>query len=922
MRVDQIPSPTSFAICLAMAGSASAQTTAGFRIRLVDHSGRPVPGALVLVESLERGERRSLRTDARGVASASGLLPGAYRVQGQAFRLKADERAELTLRAGEAAATVSVESSPLRTETSSVGIQTGFEAADLERLPLAPHRYVEHASLVPGVSPSGKPEPVVLGSMLDGNSFLVDGMPTNLGSTGRFGMNLSTEILESQTLTTGGHKAEVAFASGAVFGLVTKSGDNQFRGALFGSRIWRGLNSRPDAGKANQPDERATDATEWGFSASGPLLKDRLFFFGAFNRQLTSLDFENIQPIGTLPHRRSLSEDRSYRFLKLTWLATPTQRVEASWFGDPVLQENFDGASNRAVKDFQMGDRTRGGDSYLLKHVGAFGHAVTWENTLGLHRTRFFWSPANPEAGPNRAQLDAPGRESFGAYETDRLERIENLSLRSEATVILGEHQLKGGFQGLRSSFTQAFKRPSGGLSFLDRSGGGAGPSGGDLTQIRNGLLAQYGTDFGYGAGDSLLTPSPVTGQLQGGRPSYLYQRTLSDLAEYGSPLKQVTLGFFAQDDWRWNGYLTVNLGLRLDRVRVDGEDGRELYRQTLFSPRLGLSLDPSADGRNRIFVYFGRIYSPPTPGALSAGGATTGGPALTRQVWIPALADWRTWQLAGVQGVKNVAVDPGLQASRTDLAQVGAERLQGFGPMGIWTLEAVLTRKRVRDLIDTYNPAFGYLPELNAQANASAGKRLVANLPGLKREFQGVDLVLHRRFDGGHRVQFSYSYGDLRGNSEVGSVAALSGKDTGFAAIPSLREDYRQSRYEGPLNEQVRHSLKSFGHLALPHQFELSWAYILRSGLRYSRLVTLSGDNVLAAGASRGDQQLPRVASLDLSLAFRRKGGPVSWRLAVECFNSGNQQPLVAVSNIDGGINPANHQQPRVWQLSARASF
>jgi hypothetical protein len=856
------------------------------------------------------------------MASVAGLLPGAYRVQGQILRLKADERVELTLRIGEAAATVSVESSPLRTETSSVGIQTGFEATDLERLPLAPHRYVEHASLVPGVTPSGKPEPVVLGSMLDGNAFLVDGMPTNLSSTGRFGMNLSTEILESQTLTTGGHKAEVAFAPGGVFGLVTKSGDNQFRGALFGSRIWRGLNSRPDAGKVNQPDERATDATEWGFSTSGPVLKDRLFFFGAFNRQLTSLDFENIQPIGTLPHRRSLREDRSYRFLKLTWLATPTQRVEASWFGDPVTQENFDGVSNKAIKDFQMGDRTRGGDSYLLKHVGAFGHAATWENTLGLHRTRFFWSPATPEAGPNRAQLDAPGKESFGAYDTDRLERVENLSLRSEVTVILGEHQMKGGFQGLRSEFTQGFKRPSGGLSFLDRTGGGAGPSSGDLTQIRNGLLEHYGTDFEYAAGDSLLTPSPVSGQLQGGRPSYLYQRTLSDLAEYGSPLRQTILGIFAQDDWRLNVHLTVNLGLRLDRVQVDGEDGRELYGQTLLSPRVGLSLDPLADGRNRIFAYFGRIYSPPTPGALSAAGATTGGPALTRQVWIPTLGDWRTWQHTGVQGVKNVAVDPGLQAAQTNLAQLGVERLQSFGPMGIWKLEAVLTRKRMRHLIDTYNPAFGYLPELAAQANASAGKRLVANLPGLEREFRGMDLVLHRRFEEGHRVQFSYSYGDLRGNSEVGSVAGLSGKDTGFAAIPSLREDYRQARYKGLLNEQVRHSLKSFGHLALPCQFEFSWAYILRSGLRYSRLVTQSGDNILAVGARRGDRQLPRVSSLDLSLGYRLRVGPVSWRMAIECFNSGNQQPLVAVSNTDGVVTPTNHQQPRVWQMSARASF
>ena len=69
-------------------------------------------------------------------------------------------------------------------------------------------------------------------------------------------------------------------------------------------------------------------------------------------------------------------------------------------------------------------------------------------------------------------------------------------------------------------------------------------------------------------------------------------------------------------------------------------------------------------------------------------------------------------------------------------------------------------------------------------------------------------------------------------------NIATASGKDTGFAAIPSLREDYRLDRSWGPLNEQVRHVLKSFGSLALPARFELSWAFQMRSGLRYSRLI------------------------------------------------------------------------------------
>ena len=908
------------ALCLAASGLL-AQTTASLRVEVLDAKGQPQPEAVLTLESLERGDRRELRADGHGIASAAGLLPGAYRLQGQVLNLRADERVQLRLRLEPAQATVPVEASFLRAESSSVSTQTAFGAEELVRLPFAPHRYVEHAFLAPGVTPSGKPEPVVLGSMLDANAYLVDGMATGLSSTGRFGMNLSTEILESQTLTTGGHKAEVGFASGGVYSLVTKTGSNVFRGSLFTSRILRGLNAKPDGGKATTPEERPTDANEFGFSLGGPIVKDRLFFFGAFNRQLQSLDFENVQPLGTAPHRRSQEEDRSYRFMKLTWLASADHRFEFSYFGDPVTQANFDTAGDSSVKDFQQPNRTRGGDSYLLKHVGALGPALTWENTLGLHRTSFHWSPATPGAGPFRGQLDAPGGETFGAYAEDRLDRIKNLTLRSELSAFTGAHQLKGGFQGLWSAYTKVFQRPSFGLSYVDRAAGGTGPAAGELAAIQAGLLANNGSTLGYGVGDSLATPSPVTGQLVGGRASYLYQRTLADGASYGNPMKQTVLGVFLQDDWGFAANWTANLGVRVDRASLAAEDGRNLYRQTLLSPRLGLSWDPAADGRTRLFAYAGRIFSPPTAGNLTAAGATTGGPATVKQVWIPTLGDWRTWQVNGVQGVANVSVGD-LKAPRTDLVQVGAERQQELPWLGSWTYEATLTLKTVRDLIDTYSATYGYLPELDALANRSSTRKVVANLPGLKRDFHGLDLVARRTFEGGHRLQLSYSQGDLNGNTEVGNVNTATGKNTGFAAIPSLRQDHRLGPYQGSLNEEVKHAWKAYGSAALPWNFESSFAFAWRSGLRYSSLVKVSGDAVLAPGSVRGDQELPHAASLDLGLAWRTRWQKVDLRAAVDILNATNRQAMTWVNNVGGAFTPGNFQQPRVWQFSLRAEF
>jgi len=914
------PNVVGLALCL-VAGSLSAQTTGSLQVRVLDSKGNPVAGVTLRLESLDRAARWGLQTNAKGTATAAGLIPGRYRIQDQTIFLKADERAQITLRVGEAQATVSVEDSPLRTETSSLAVQTSFDAMDLQRLPFGSQRYVENSYLAPGVTPSGKPEPVVLGSMLDANAYLVDGMSTNLSSNGRFGVNLSSEILESQTLTTSGHKAEIAFASGGVFSMVTKSGGNTFQGSLFGSRVWRGLNSRPDSGKTNFPDERPTDATTSGISVSGPLIKDRLFFFGAFNRQLLSLDYENVQPVGTTPHRRTQDEDRSYRFFKLTWLATEAHRLELSWIGDPVRQYNFDAAYDSSIKDFQMPNRTRGGNSFILRHVGQMASALTWENTLGLHRTEFQWTPANPEAGPYRAQLDAPGSESFGAYAEERLDKIRNFTFRSELSWNIGEHAIKGGFQGLQSEFTQAYKRPSGGLSYLDRAEGGAGPSAGDIAAIRAGLVTIHGSDYGYTSASSLLTASPVSTYLVGGRASYLYQRTLADMGSYGSPLRQRSLGLFLQDDWHPSSHWTINVGLRGDQVSLAGEDGQRLYRQTLFSPRLGASWDPMGDGRTRVFGYWGRIYSPPAPGNLTGGGAVTGGPAFRKAVWVAALGEWRTFQNSGTQGVKNLAVAD-LHASHTDLTQVGLERLLEIPGVGRWTLEAVYTQKAIRDLLDTYNPTWGYLPELNAAANASAGKKIIANLPGLKRDFKGFDVTAHRRFDGGHRLQISYSQGDLQGNSEVGNVASATGKNTGFAQIPSLRQDYRLAQYSGTLNESVRHAIKAFGSAALPWGLEISCSYFRRSGLHYSSLEKISGDLVLATGATRGDRELPWVSSLDLMLSHAFRFQQVTWRTSLECYNTTNQQPMIVINNVAGAFTAGNYQQPRVWQMGVRASF
>ena len=930
------------AVAALLAGSASynclmAQTTASVRVIVLDENNEPAVGRRLILESADRSTKITLTTNSRGEASAAGLLPGAYHIEGRAFQLRADEHAIIRLRTKQTEETVLVEASPLNIETSSVGTQTIFLSQDLERLPLPVHRYVEYSYLAPGISPSGRPEPVVLGSMLDSNAFIIDGMPTNLSSTARFGLNISSEIIESQTMTTGGHKAEIASSAGGVFSIATKSGTNEFKGSVVGYSIWRSLNTRPYAGLVNTPEERSTDAKEWAVTLSGPIMKNRLFFFGAFNSQLSSLDYENIVPIGSsTPKTRTQEEDRSYRFAKLTWLVGDSHRLEFSYFGDPVTQTRFQQAGNRDYKDEQMPNRNRGGDSYLVRHVGALASNLTWENTIGIHKTSFYTYPMTPDVGPYRAILDAPSNESFGRFSEERLERQRNLSLRSEITLIAGPNHAKMGFQSLSSEFTQAFVRPSGGISYQDRAAGGSGPDAATVLAIRNGL-AQYnnGSNYDYRNEFSQIWESPVSGKLVGGRAAYLYQRTLASMEEYGSPLKSRIVGAYIQDDLQLGRCWVFNLGFRIDSAKLNGEDGRDLFSQNLFSPRVGASWDPFARGTFRFFAYYGRIYSPPTPGNFTTAGATTGGPATELQVLIPDIyavageSGWKTWQKTGVKGYNNVAVASNLKAPRTDMFQLGVEREQNIPGLGTWRLEAVATIKSVRDLIDTYDSRFDYLPELNALANSSSERKAIANLPGLKRDFFGADFVARRRFNGGYILQFSYSYGELTGNSQVGNVSILTGNTT-FARTPTLREDYRLPQYDGHLNESLQHSLKAFGAARLPFSFDVSGVFSLRTGLHYSLLKTSGGYVMLDNGATRGSETFPSVSSLDLALAYNLDFDKVRVRIAAEGFNMLNSQPMTIIENrktqSNGNPNPSfgptNHQQPRAFQFSCRLTF
>ena len=97
-----------------------------------------------------------------------------------------------------------------------------------------------------------------------------------------------------------------------------------------------------------------------------------------------------------------------------------------------------------------------------------------------------------------------------------------------------------------------------------------------------------------------------------------------------------------------------------------------------------------------------------------------------------------------------------------------------------------------------------------------------------------------------------------------------------------------------------------------------------MRTGLHYSLLRRSGGYDMLANGAVRGSETFPSVSSLDLALAYNLDFGKAAVRLAVEGFNLLNSQPMTIIENrvTASSFGPTNHQQPRAFQFSCRASF
>ncbi|HEX8189778.1 MAG TPA: TonB-dependent receptor [Pyrinomonadaceae bacterium] len=309
-NVSLLNHPCARLACLALAlivsaAAARAQTTSTLAGDVRDPAGAVIPGASVTAKSLETGRTSAAASDAEGRYTFAGLPVGPYEVRADKAGFKHNVFERVTLTVNETATldilmqpagvdeqvTVTDEAEMVNTRTPELSFLVGERA--IRELPLNGRNYTDLAFLQPGVVayPHRDTGSVVahgVGMSINGqdprsNVYLIDGTPQNDFTNGpagsAAGTTLGIESIREFRVETNAYSAEYGRNFGGQVNAVSKSGGNEFHGSLYEFHRNDNLDARNFFDPAEKPEFRRN---QFGGSLGGPVMKDRLFFFGGY----------------------------------------------------------------------------------------------------------------------------------------------------------------------------------------------------------------------------------------------------------------------------------------------------------------------------------------------------------------------------------------------------------------------------------------------------------------------------------------------------------------------------------------------------------------------------------------------------------------------------------------------------------------
>lgn len=282
----------------------SGTTTGDLKGRVFDDKQQPVPGATVTATNKETGVSRSTVSKLGGEYVIPLLSPGVYRVTAEValynpatfdnvrLSLGSTATVDFTLVVTQTAtAAVEVTAEVPLIDTSSTDISSTVDRGKLESLPNVARNFLSFSLITPRVAEDRGPQTGAAASSgfsINGqspryNNLAVDGFDNNDAATGGVRATFSQDAIQEYQVITNPYAAEFGRTAGGVINIITRSGTNTFRGSAF-------YFYRSDSLATKDPITGQTVPLKdhrFGLSAGGPLVKDRTFFFTAYEHQGT-----------------------------------------------------------------------------------------------------------------------------------------------------------------------------------------------------------------------------------------------------------------------------------------------------------------------------------------------------------------------------------------------------------------------------------------------------------------------------------------------------------------------------------------------------------------------------------------------------------------------------------------------------------
>ena len=640
-----------FGLLILASRGVSAQTTTGtIRGYITNQGGAPIAGAEIQARNPETGVSRSASSRADGGYILPGLAPALYELtvrhigsapQSRRVRVQigatALENFTLTDQPVELQE-LAVVAAPPAIETRTSEVATNVTTEQIERLPSSSRNFLDLAALAPGVTiaddrlngtgfktfQAGGQSPNSTNVFIDGTSLKND--LTGGGVTGQDasrGNPFPRNAIQEYRVISQNFKAEYQKASSAIITATTKSGGNVWSGDMFFSYQDKGLVALDSIQKAQKKASPLTfkepDYSRYlaGFSVGGPIMRDKLHFFGSYEgnyqNRANLVDFQP-PPTGLFPALDTVNLNQyngnfkspfreTLVFGKLSYAVNPKSTAELSFSNRHETDaRDFGRFCCTTVRSFQSAVNFR--QNVTVGQLKYNWFSGPWLNEAKVDYSRFRRNPSPDSPGlASRVYQFGGADNQIGSFLSTQDFTQRRIGLRNDLTYsgfqAAGQHVFKAGVS-LDFLKYDVVKDNDGTPKFLYRDSVGTA-----AYAFRNPYQLVYGT------GDPNLTKN------------------------------NSEIGVYLQDDWSPVPRLTINAGIRWDfeskmmnydyvtpqtvidtltryndslptplnlsRFISDGNSRSPFYGA--FQPRIGFSYSLDNDNKTTIFGGFGLYY-------------------------------------------------------------------------------------------------------------------------------------------------------------------------------------------------------------------------------------------------------------------------------------------------------------------------